>query len=127
MRGALGGSVARVAITEGVGEWYAGGVDANVVDGPAIDCDGADALRREVDALTQARFDAVDDAREIPAKAAVELSRVIGEAVDKLDRGPGIVPAKERDPAALRAEVYGDGRCAGVWLQRACRRPLNQL
>ena len=58
MGGALGRGGARVAVAEGVGEGIAGGVDADVVDGPAIDGDGADAFGGELGALAQTILEA---------------------------------------------------------------------
>jgi hypothetical protein len=120
MGGALGFCVAGIAVAEGIREGNAGGVDADVVDGPAIDGDGADAFRGEVRALAEAFFDAVDDAVEVPAEAAVDLAWIIGEAMDELDQGPGIIPAKERYPATFCAEVYCDGGPVVVRTKRAC-------
>ena len=85
MGGALGLDGAGIAIAEGIGERIAGGVDADVVDGPAIDGDGANAFGGDFGALAHALFDAADDAVEVPAQAAVDLAGVVGEAMDQLD------------------------------------------
>jgi hypothetical protein len=52
--GALGLDGARIAIAEGIGERIAGGIHADVVHGPAIDGDGANAFGGELGALAQA-------------------------------------------------------------------------
>ncbi len=54
--GALGLDGARVAVAEGVGEGIARGIDADVVDSPAIDGDGADAFGGDGGAFAEAFF-----------------------------------------------------------------------
>jgi hypothetical protein len=113
MRSLLQRAWAAVSEAEGVGERSAGSVDADVVDGPAIDCDGTDAFFSDRRAFTQALFDAVDDAVEVPTQAAIDFVGVVGEAVDELDGGAAVGPAEQGNAAALRAQIDGD-RGAGV-------------
>ena len=108
MGGDLRLGVARVAIAEGVGQRSALGVDAHIVHGPAVGGDGADALGRERGALAQALFQAAGDGFEVPVQAAVNLARVVRDAVDDLDRRATVLPAQQADAAALRAQIDGD-------------------
>ena len=59
------GDGARVAIAEGCGERVVVGVEADVVDGPAIDGDGADAFGGELGARRRPS--------SMPATMAVEV------------------------------------------------------
>ena len=96
---------ARVAIAEGVGERLAGSVHAHVIHGPAIHGDGANALGGDLGALAQAFLNSIDDAVEVPAQAAVDLARIIGEAMYQLDRRAAPLPAQQRYAAAFRAQI----------------------
>jgi len=106
--------VARVAVAEGVGQRRAVGVHAHIVHGPAVGGDGADALGGERGALAQALFQAAGDGLEVPVQAAVNLARVVGDAVYHLDRGATVLPAQQADAAAFGAKIDGnEGACIG--------------
>jgi len=106
--GGLGGIVARVAIAKWIGERDALRIDADVVYGPAIDGDGADAFGSEGSALAEAIFDAANNALEVPAQASIELAGIVREPMDETDGGTPVRPAQERDAAAFGAEIDRD-------------------
>ena len=102
---------ALVAIAEGVGQGRAGGVEAHVIDGPAVYGYGANAFGGEFGALAHALFDAGDNVIErIPAEAAVDLAGTVREAMDegKLDGRMAVFPAEQGDATAFGAEVDCD-------------------
>ncbi len=109
MRGALGFDGARIAIAEGIGERQAFGVHADIVDGPAIDRERADALGGDV-RRTCARPSSrpLTMQLQVPAQAAVDLAGVVGEAMNELDGRLAVLPAKQGDAAALRAQIDCD-------------------
>jgi hypothetical protein len=84
------------------------GVEADVVHGPAVDGDGADALGGERRALAQAFMQAGEDAVEVPVQAVGRFDGGVGEAVDELDVRVAVLPAQQRDAAAFGAEIDGD-------------------
>ena len=114
MGGVLRLDVAGVAIAEGVGQRRAVGVDARVVHGPAVGGDGANALGGERGTLAQALFQAAGDGLEVPVQAAAHLARIVGDAVDDLDRWAAVLPAQQADATAFSAKIDGDeGACIG--------------
>jgi hypothetical protein len=86
MQSGLGGDGAFVAIAEGIGECEAIFVETDVVDSPAVDCDGADAFGGDKCALVEAEVEFFEDVREVPAEARYTVFRalfgVVGAAVD---------------------------------------------
>ena len=121
MGGTLRLDGARVAIAEGVGERFAVGIDADVVDGPAIDGDGANAFGGDFGALAHAFFEAADDVLEIPVQAAVDLAGIVGEAMDQFDGRAAVVPAQQGDAAAFSAQIDCNRGSAVVRLQWSSR------
>ena len=110
MQSVFGVDGALVAIAEGVGEGMVVGVDANIVDSPAIDSDRSDALGGDGGALAKAFIETGLDHREIPAQAAVELTGGIREPMGQRDGGLAVEPAKQRDATALCAQVHRNRR-----------------
>ena len=104
----LRGDGARVAITERIGERMVVGVEADVVHGPAIDGDGADAFRSDFGGATQTIFDASFDAGEVPAQAVVIRRGPLGKRWTSSIVGGVPVPAQQGDAAALGTEVNRD-------------------
>ena len=116
----LRGDGALVAIAEGRCEWMVFGVEADVVDGPAIDGDGADAFGRELGGAAKAFVDAGFDGGQRPAEAVV-FDGAVGKSVDERDfrrvaraseagrRGS----SRRRDrPRRLRSFVFRNSRCS---------------
>src|SRR6185437_11565448 len=99
----LRGDGALVAIAEGRCERMVFGVEADVVDSPAIDGDRADTFRREFGGAAKAFVDAGFDGGQRPAEAVV-LDGAVGKSVDERDFRRVLVPAEERDATALGAE-----------------------
>jgi hypothetical protein len=51
-------------------------------------------------------------------QAAVNLARIVGDAVDDLDRGASVLPAQQADATAFGAKIDGDegaGVRRGEW------------
>jgi len=87
-------------------------IEADVIDGPAIDSDGANTFCSDRRALTQACMETVKNHRQVPVQAIRSFDGMIGKAVDKFDCRNVILPAKQRDTATLCAEIDGDKRPA---------------
>jgi len=78
----LAGEGALVAVAEGVGYGIVVGGEADVVYGPAVYGDGADAFVGDVGAGDEAAVEFGEDVLERPAKAVFALDGVVGEAMD---------------------------------------------
>src|SRR5580658_5564249 len=82
-------------------------IEANVVNGPAIDGDGGYTFRCFGRGFAQAFFDAGKDSVERPMERRAAGDRAVGDAMDFGDRGAVVDPTKKRNAAAFRAEVDG--------------------
>src|SRR6185437_2212731 len=83
---------ALIAIAEGRSERTVVGVKADVVDGPAIDGDGADTFWGKLGGATETVVDTGFDCGDGPAKAVV-FNGAVGKAVDERDLGSIALPA----------------------------------
>ena len=105
----LGWTGALVAIAEGIGDGVAVRVEADIIDGPAIDGDGTNAFSGDRGALAHAVFEATQDAdARSQRRPSVGLFGVVGEAMNQLDARVAALPAKQRDAATLGAQIDGD-------------------
>ena len=114
----LGGDGAFVAVTEGFGEGPAGGIEADVIHGPAIDGDGGYAFGGRCGCLAQTLFQAGQDGFQRPAKRCAAMHGSVGKAMDEFDGGLAALPAQQGETAAFRAQVDGN---AGRFLQAGRR------
>ena len=73
---------ALIAVAEGIGYGITVRVEMDVVDGPTVDGDGANAFGGEVGAGGEAVLEFEEDVLDVPAEAVGALDGVIGEAVD---------------------------------------------
>ena len=101
------GQGALVAIAEGISYGLVVGVEADVVYGPAVDGDGADAFGGEVGAGGEALVEFGEDVVDGPAEGVLVIDGLVGEAMDERDVWGVVGPAKERDAATFGAEVDG--------------------
>ena len=104
---------AEIAVAEGVAAGLAVRIEANVVDGPAIDGDGLDAFGGESGAFAEAFVYAGVDGFKAPIQTFADLPGGVGEAVNEGDLGFVAGPAEERDATAFGAEIDGDESLAG--------------
>jgi hypothetical protein len=78
----LAGEGTLVAVAEWVGDGITVRVEMDVVDGPTIDGDGADAFGGEGGAGGEATLEFEEDVVDVPAEAAGALDGLVGKAVD---------------------------------------------
>jgi len=94
-----------VAVAEGICDGIILGVEADVVDRPAIYGDRANALGGDFGAGGEAALELGDDVVDVPAEAVGALDGVIREAVDELNVGVIVRPAQQRHATTLCSEI----------------------
>ena len=104
----LGGDGALVAIAVRIGQRLAIFAQPHIVHRPAVDGDRCNAFGRRLRGLAQAFFEPGEYLVEGPAERSIHMNRPVGNAMNEIDLGPAVAPAKQRDAAALGAEIDGD-------------------
>ena len=104
---------APIAITKGLIEHLACGVQPDVIDRPAIDTDRVDSARRKFGREAQPLLGTLPEPVEVPIQVAAALDRSVRKAMHQADLGPSAVPLAERDAATLSSQIDRD-RAAGA-------------
>ena len=102
-------------------------IHAHIVHRPTIHCDRANPLRCNLGARVECPLHAGHNQFEVPVQSPVDLSRIIRKTVHQLQSTPGLLPAQQRDPAALRTRDRQRSRLFGHWAPASSWRTLSWL
>src|ERR1700722_20344341 len=106
----LSGYVTQVAITKWICHRQAVLVEANVIGGPAVDCDRGYTFRRDRGATAQTFLDSIPNRRQIPAQVISVGYRTIGDSMNQGNPRSSFVPPQQGNPATFRPKIDGDPR-----------------
>ena len=91
----LGCNRALIAIAKRIRQRFAIGAEPHVIDSPAIDSNGSDALRRALSRLAQAFIEPGENCFERPVQRCALMYRAVGNAMHQIDCRLAVDPLQQ--------------------------------